>query len=256
MKPYYDQDGIVIYHADCREVLPNLEPVDLVLTDPPYGIGREGMRATSGKHGGRKAYHALGNWDQSIPDGSVFGQMFSISSDQIIWGANYFTPHLPPSMGWLVWNKGQNGMLASSDAELAFTSLNQALRVYTLNRVALMMDGALHPTQKPLRLMKWCLSFAPTAQTVLDPFMGSGTTLRAAKDLSLRAIGIEIEEKYCEIAAERLRQRSLFQAEAVASKPYRRKHPICSTCGSDDLCWCDYSQDDADRDKAKQEAVG
>lgn len=124
-----------------------------------------------------------------------------------MWGANYLTAHLPPSMGWLVWDKGQR--ICGSDAELAFTSFDRALRVITLNRVAIAQDGAEHPTQKPERLMGWCIQAADkeaTVGTVLDPFAGSGTTLRAAKDLGRKAIGIEIEERYCEIAARRMAQ--------------------------------------------------
>ena len=204
MKPYYEHAGITIYHGDCREVLPTLAPVDLVLTDPPYGIGKDGQKESTGGHGGRKSYEFLG-WDREIPSTETFAKMFTVSRVQIIWGGNYFAPQLPGSMGWLVWDKGQR--INQSDGELAFTSLDKALRIFTLNRVALMQDGAEHPTQKPEELMKWCILQVPEpCETILDPFMGSGTTLRAAKDLGRKAIGIEIEEKYCEIAAKRLSQ--------------------------------------------------
>lgn len=204
MKPYYEHAGITIYHGDCREILPTLPKCDLLLTDPPYGIGRDGGRESSGVHGGRKAYEFKG-WDSHIPAGEVFEQMFKATRHQIVWGANYFTHHLPGSMGWLVWDKGQR--IAQSDGELAFTSFDKALRIYTLNRVALMTDGAVHPTQKPVALMTWCIAQAPEGvQTVLDPFMGSGTTLVSAKAAGLTAVGIEREEEYCEIAANRLSQ--------------------------------------------------
>lgn len=202
-RPYYDEAGITIYHADCREIFPELPKVDLVLTDPPYGIGMDGSRSSTSSHGGRKEYEFLG-WDSSIPSGDVFEMIFAVSSHQIIWGGNYFTRYLPPSMGWLVWDKGQD--ICSSDCELAYSSRRAALRRKLLNRVALLKDGTDHPTQKPLDLISWCLSFFPDAHTILDPFMGSGTTLRAAKDLGRKAIGIEIEEKYCEIAVKRLAQ--------------------------------------------------
>lgn len=204
MKPYYDDGkGMVIYHGDCREILPTLPKVDLVLTDPPYGIGRDGGRPSTSKHGGRKPYEFLG-WDSAAPEKEIFNLIFQCSDHQIIWGANYFPAHLRPSMGWLVWDKGQD--ICSSDCELAFTSFERALRRIVLNRVELLKDGTNHPTQKPLKLITWCMSFAPDAQTILDPFMGSGTTLRAAKDLGRKCIGIELEEKYCEIAAKRLSQ--------------------------------------------------
>jgi DNA modification methylase len=209
LKPYYEEAGITIYHGDCREVLPSLQRADLVLTDPPYGIGRDGSRPSTSKHGGRKAYEFRG-WDSKPPEREVFEAIFAASADQIIWGANYFPMYLPPSMGWLFWDKGQR--ISGSDGELAFTSFNCALRVFTFNRVELLLDGAKRPTQKPLKLIKRCITFADkhgAADSILDPFMGSGTTLRAAKDLGRQAIGIEINEAYCEIAANRLRQEVL-----------------------------------------------
>jgi DNA modification methylase len=212
VKPYYQEAGITLYHGDAETLLERLPKFDLLLTDPPYGIGRDGMKQTTGTHGGRKAYEYMG-WDSNTPSAEVFADMFGASREQVIWGGNYFAPHLPATMGWLVWDKGQYG-LSMSDGELAFTSRDRALRIFTLNRVALMTDGAHHPTQKPLALMKWCLSLFPEAKTVLDPFCGSGTTLVAAKDMGLTAVGIEAEEKYCAIAAERLRQ-SVFNFEEI-----------------------------------------
>jgi site-specific DNA-methyltransferase (adenine-specific) len=211
MKPYYDDGkGITIYHGDCREILPQLDKVDLVLTDPPYGIGKDGQKLTTGGHGGRKAYEFLG-WDACRPEKGVFDLMRSASASQIIWGGNYFADYLPASGKWLVWDKGQR--INQSDGELAWTSFEGALRINTFNRVELMLDDAAHPTQKPMKLITWCLSLVPEAQTILDPFMGSGTTLVAAKLLGRKAIGIEIEETYCKIAVERLRQQVMnFEA--------------------------------------------
>lgn len=201
------RDGITLVHGDCREVLPLLPPVDLVLTDPPYGIGRDGKRLSTSSHGGCKPYEFKG-WDCETPKRAVFDLLFEKSKEQIIWGANYFPEYLSPSMGWLVWDKGQD--ICGSDCELAFTSFDRALRRKVINRVELAKDGAVHPTQKPLRLIVWCLQQSLTTGSVLDPFAGSGTTLVAAKQFGRKAIGIEIEEKYCEIAANRLRQ-EVFQ---------------------------------------------
>lgn len=206
--PYYhdEKSHISIYNCDCREILPELPKVDLVLTDPPYGIKRDGMRPSTSRHGGRKAY-AFGGWDSMPPAREVFELIFEKSDNQIIWGANYFPDVLPPSMGWIVWDKGQR--IQSSDAELAFTSFQSALRVITYNRVELLLDKARHPTQKPRKLIKDCLWLAmkqAPIETVLDPFMGSGTTLVAAKQLGLSAVGIEISREYCDIAVERLKQ--------------------------------------------------
>lgn len=205
LTPYYEdkEAGIVIYCGDCREILPQLDvKVDLALTDPPYGIGKDGQKLTTGGHSGRKAYEFLG-WDSCRPDKEVFNLMLEKSVNQIIWGGNYFADLLPPKGKWLVWDKGQR--INQSDGELAWTSFDGALRIGTFNRVELMIDNAYHPTQKPLKLITWCIS-QTEAQTILDPFLGSGTTAVAAKILGRKCIGIEIEEKYCKIAVERLRQ--------------------------------------------------
>jgi DNA modification methylase len=205
-KPYYQDDAVTLYHGDCREIVPHLGRFDLLLTDPPYGINRAGMRPSTSRHGGRKAYEDLG-WDGATPSGETLELLLSACDNQVIWGANYFPAALPPSMGWFVWDKGQD--ICSSDCELAFTSRTGALRRKVLNRVSLMKDGAEHPTQKPVELMTWCLSFFPDAQTILDPFAGSGTTGRAAKDLGRKCVMIEREERYCEIAARRMLQEVL-----------------------------------------------
>jgi len=123
--------------------------------------------------------------------------------DAVVWGGNYFS--LPTTRGWLVWNKPERGF-SLSEAELAWTTRDNVIRVFDCNRSD---TGRQHPTQKPLSLMLWCINLFSNVLTVLDPFMGSGTTLVAAKQLNRRAIGIEIEERYCEIAAKRLMQEVL-----------------------------------------------
>lgn len=205
-KPYYEDTAVKIYHGDCRVILPELEQVDLVLTDPPYGIGRDGGRVSTSSHGGRKPYEFLG-WDKQPPTPEFIKNIISKGKDSVLWGANYYPEALPPKMGWLVWDKGQD--ICSSDCELAFTTRDGALRRKTINRVELLKDGTNHPTQKPLALIRWCISFFPEAQTILDPYAGSGTTGRAAKDLNRKAILIELEEKYCEISAQRCCQEVL-----------------------------------------------
>ena len=202
IKPYYQDEWVTIYHGDCRLILPELPEVDLVLTDPPYGINKDGQKVTTGGHGGRKGYEFLG-WDNCRPDKEVFDLMLSKSKNQIIWGGNYFSDYLPPSGKWLVWDKGQR--INQSDGELAWTSYQGALRIFTLNRVELMLDHANHPTQKPHKLIEWCIT-QTDADSIIDPFMGSGTTLVSAKHLNRHCIGIEIEERYCEIAAKRCSQ--------------------------------------------------
>jgi len=202
MKPYYDDGkGIAIYHGDCKEGLPMLPKVDLVLTDPAYGINAD--RDRNSQVNGWRDYGATG-WDKERTPPSLIFMALDAAENAIIWGGNYFTDCLPPSMGWLAWDKGQIDF-SLADFELAWTSFHRASRRLMLPRAAV-KDGREHPTQKPLKLMTWCLNFAPDAQTVIDPFMGSGTTLRACKDLGRKCIGIELEERYCEIAAKRMAQ--------------------------------------------------
>jgi len=203
MKPYYQDEYVTIYHGDCREIVPTLGRFDLLLTDPPYGIGKDGQKRTTGGHGGRKSYDFLG-WDAERPAPWVLLMLLDHAGKHIVWGGNYFADVLPASMKWLVWDKGQR--INQSDGELAWTSEQGALRIYTLNRVALMQDGAQHPTQKPEELIRWCIQQAGDVQTILDPFAGSGTTGRAAKDLGRKAVLIEREERYCEIAVKRMAQ--------------------------------------------------
>lgn len=189
--------------GDCLEVLPTLGKVDAVVTDPPYGIGKDGQKQTTGGHGGRKAYEFLG-WDKSRPERQVFDVIRNISDHQVIWGGNYFADLLPAAGKWLVWDKGQR--INQSDGELAYTSFDGALRIFTQNRVALLVEGAEHPTQKPLEVMRWSLQQVPRAETILDPFMGSGTTGVACVNLGRKFIGIEIEPKYFDIACKRIEE--------------------------------------------------
>ena len=206
-----------LYLGDCRDILPTLAPVDLVCTDPPYGIGKDGQVRTTGGNGGRKAYDFLG-WDSERPSLEIFKMLLAAAPDAVIWGGNYFADFLPATGKWLVWDKGQR--INQSDGELAWTTRNGALRIKTLNRVELMTDGAEHPTQKPIKLMKWCIEQFDNPQTILDPFMGSGTTGVAAVQMGRDFIGIEREARYFDIAAKRIedaqRQRDLFIDGAAA----------------------------------------
>jgi hypothetical protein len=142
----------------------------------------------------------------------MFHQMINLAKKHIIWGGNYF--HLPPSRGYLVWDKGE-GMAGRSfaECEYAWCSMDMNAKIYKRDPLACGdYKGKEHPTQKPLAVMSWAINQASDAETLLDPFMGSGTTLVAAKNLGKRAIGIERELKYCEIAVRRLAQQTLFQA--------------------------------------------
>lgn len=192
--------------ADCREVLPTLPRVDAVVTDPPYGIGEDGGRFRDRKGGGHRILPKKG-WDCEVPSVETFAAMQSISTAQIIWGGNYFTDRLPVSRGWLYWNKMMGGDF--SDGELAWTSLDMALRSFALCNK---MGGKEHPTQKPVALMQWCLGFLPEAQSVCDPFMGSGSTGVAAVTAGKTFIGIERDPDYFAIACRRITEASGLDA--------------------------------------------
>ena len=189
-----------LYLGDCRDILPTLEQVDLVCTDPPYGIGEDGGACrTRGKPGYAK--HEAKGWDKDRPSREVFDLIRECSEDQIIWGGNYFADLLPPSMGWLYWRKLMGGDF--SDGELAWTSRWMALREFI--KCPKGMDKE-HPCQKPVILMRWCLNFFPNAQTICDPFMGSGATGVAAIEAGLSFVGIERDPDYFNLACRRIRE--------------------------------------------------
>ena len=190
--------------ADCREVLPTLGKVDAVVTDPPYGIGADKAASKNeGKWGW--TYYGETNWDATRPPPEVFDLILKAGKDQIIWGGNYFTDLLPPTMQWLVWDKGQRDF-SLADCEFAWSSQQRAARIFDYPRARALQDGKEHPTQKPIALMKWCIEMLPKPQTILDCFLGSGTTGVAAVQMGRDFIGIEREERYFDIACRRIDQ--------------------------------------------------
>ena len=187
----------ILYHGDCMDILPTLDKVDAVVTDPPYGIANDHLKPS--KQGEwAKHYSERITWDDQAPQMAI--ERANQLADQIIvWGGNYFD--LPPQRGWLIWDKMQKH--SSGHAELAWTNLNIPIRNYEYCRAQLASEGKSHPTQKPLPLMEWCVTLT-SGQTILDPFMGSGTTGVACANLGRKFIGIEIERKYFDIACERI----------------------------------------------------
>jgi len=181
-----------LYCGDCLDILPTLPKVDAVVTDPPYGV--------SIKRGDSKIQDAI-QQDVSPPDVSELARW-----PAIIWGGNNFCDQLPRSTGWLVWYKHFPDMARHSQAELAWSNVVRTVRHYSEAYHGFMRerDGWFHPTQKPPGLMGWCLGFIPDAETILDPFMGSGTTGVACAKLGRRFIGVEIEPKYFDIACRRI----------------------------------------------------
>jgi len=210
-QPYYEDEHVTLYHGDCREILPHLPQVDLVLTDPPYGIGEAaGKNKSRGKLAVSKDY-GNDSWDDKPIQQSVIDSL--ITQPAVIFGGNYYA--MPPSSCWLVWDKHITKDFA--DCELAWTNLPGAIR-----KIDYLWNGCMkkrpeqrfHPTQKPLDVMKWCISQADTklkrqVQTILDPFAGSGTTLRAAKDMNRRCIGVEQSKEYCDLIVKRMKQQVL-----------------------------------------------
>jgi len=204
VKPYYSDDLVTLYHGDCLEVTEWLE-ADALVTDPPYGLGdkMQGGPKWSTLWSGEKADGRSRpmKWDMEAPVWIV--DLVAGFDEAIVWGGNYFP--LPPERGWLVWDKIVR-QFSSGHAELAWTNLKQPVRAFSFSHGQLASEGKQHPTQKPITLMEWCIGFTTDGKSVADPFAGSGTTLVAAKRLGRRAIGVEREERYCEIAANRLSQ--------------------------------------------------
>lgn len=214
----------VLYLGDCLEVMPALGKVDAVVTDPPYGMDWDG-KVTVGKGGhGRSGAKAKHYGKRILNDDRPFDPSpFNAIQHRIFWGFNHFPQHLSKGRA-LVWIKRSDEAFGSflSDAELAWCSSGHG--VYCFRDQSLMAETKhrAHPTQKPVPLMEWCIGQFPNAQTILDPFMGSGTTLVACAKLGRKGIGIELDEQYYEIALRRVeaayRQPDLF-IPAPAPKP-------------------------------------
>jgi len=217
VKWYFSDDSVAIAHADCREILPQLPKVDLVLTDPPYGLGLSMIL----NHGTlENTIHESSAWNEQIPDKECFDLIYEKSKAQIIWGCNYFGSNIR-DVGRIVHDKQldiKGTKLRYSEADIASCSLQKRVTIFryrwngnvqgnTINWQNIGPDARVHPTQKPIALMSYCiLGYSKPEHLILDCFMGSGTTLLSAKNLGRKAIGIEIEEKYCEIAAKRMSQ--------------------------------------------------
>ncbi len=216
--PYYQRDGITILHGDCADLIGRLS-ADLVLTDPPYGIGEARGRNASRCKLAPATDYGVSSWDDEPIGDELIDRVISAGRCACVFGGNYYA--LPASSCWLVWDK-QNGDTDFADCELAWTNYGTAVRMLSY-RWNGMIRGSLsgrraqyehpryHPTQKPVAVMSWAISKCPgVVASVLDPFMGSGTTLVAAQQLGLRAVGIEREEQWCEVAAMRLSQPAML----------------------------------------------
>lgn len=196
-----------LYLGDCMEIMPTLGRVDAIVTDPPYGIG---IAANPVRQKHRKM-----DWDSAPPDNSIINYLLANSDEQIIWGGNYFD--LPPTQGFLVWDKKQPENFSLAMCEMAWISRKWPAKMFRHSVTSYEKD---HPTQKPVSLMQWCLSHLQTMGVVLDPFMGSGTTGVACAKLGRRFIGIEIDPGYFDAACRRIeaayRQPDMFVERAPA----------------------------------------
>lgn len=215
MKPYYENKSGSLFHADAIDIMAGSKKYDLVLTDPPYGIlGNKGKAIGGGSYRGstNNFDNSEISWDSCRIDKVYFELMRYISKNQIIWGANYYLDYLPPSRCYIVWYKrDQLPPRTFADCELAWASYDRNAVVYNCRWDGFIRDSreskVKHPTQKALDVMMWCLQeFANPGQSIIDPFAGSGTSLLAAQRLGFTYTGVEINEKFCEIAAKRLEQ--------------------------------------------------
>lgn len=221
MTPYYDRDGITIYHGDCLEVMKQFpdKSFDLCLTDPPYGINANtdyfSSRANSQKIRGDKRHAWHGKRHPPIHgDNHPFNPLplLRLTNKFALFGANNYASKLPDSYSWMVWDKKTEAIPSNSfsDGELIycygadFQSLRIMRHLWNGYQRATEIGEHYHPSQKPIAVIQNIIAHFSKVQTILDPFMGSGTTLVAAKKLGRRAVGIEISEKYCEIAVRRI----------------------------------------------------
>jgi DNA modification methylase len=209
-----------LIQGDSAAILPLIGRVDAIVTDPPYGLGNlwqggGGGKVTSWKFEAKEAR----GWDAIAPI-NILKSALALAEHGIVWGGNYF--ELPPQRGWLIWDKIVRNF-TTGVAELAWTNLPQPIKAFNFSHGALASEGKMHPTQKPLALMLWCLNFIPNAQTILDPFMGSGTTGVACVNLGRSFIGIEQDPDYFDICVKRIteahQQSDLFVAKPAPTAP-------------------------------------
>lgn len=201
-----------IHNMDCMELLKATPDkfYDLALVDPPYGIGIDGQKETVNKERNPKQnrkHHLTKNWDSSIPNADYFSELERVSKNQIIWGANYFVSHLKlAKKGWIFWFKGQEG-LTMSDGELAYSSFDKPTRQVNINRVELLKDGTIHPTQKPVKLYEWLLTnYAKPGDKILDTHLGSMSSVIACLNLGYEITGCELDKDYFEAGIKRVEQ--------------------------------------------------
>lgn len=196
---------ITLYNADCMDVMREMpdKAFDLTIVDPPYGIN---INMNMGRRKGKKKMYDEKEWDNQIPHQAYFDELFRISSNQIIWGGNYFP--LPSTGAWIFWDKGTPEGVSFADGELAWTSFNGTLKKARIVYAGFRgkdSDGRIHPTQKPVALYKWLLSkYAKQGDKILDTHLGSGSICIACDDLGFDMTGIELDPDYYNAAKKRI----------------------------------------------------
>lgn len=202
---------LTITNEDCMELMKRTPDkfYGLAICDPPYGIGADKAQNNAGEKFGYKNYKDS-DWDSSIPSEEYFKELFRVSKNQIIWGGNYMTEFLPPSMGWIIWDKGQRGF-SLADGEMAWTSFNKAMRIFEFSRASCIKSNntaleKFHPTAKPYELYKYCLEkYAKPGDKILDTHLGSGSIAIACHDYGYDLTACELDKDYYEAAMRRIK---------------------------------------------------
>ena len=226
-----DLGDIRLYNGDCMEWMKRVPDkyYELAIVDPPYGINRGGQKLSickNNKH--NRKYFEQKDWDSKTPSEEYFKELFRVTKKQIIWGANYFPCYVEASKGWIVWDKGQKG-LTMSDGELAYSSYDIPLRIFTLNRVELLKQRTIHPTEKPIKLYEWLLiNYAKKGDKIFDSHFGSLSIGIACHKLGYRLDACELDSEYYQKALDRLkdfrRQKSLFEVPSVKQDNYKQSN--------------------------------
>lgn len=183
---------------------------DLAVVDPPYGIGADKAQNAGGEKWGYKKYKQT-DWDSEIPKKEYWDELFRVSKNQIVWGGNYFTKFLKPSMGWIIWDKGQRNF-SLADGEMAWTSFNKAMRIFECSRGKALSEqrkegGRIHPTQKPVKLYEWIFkNYANEGNKILDTHLGSGSIAIASHYAGVHLTACEIDEDYFKEAVDRIKR--------------------------------------------------
>jgi site-specific DNA-methyltransferase (adenine-specific) len=210
----FQKNNLKIINADCMDIMKDYEDnyFDLAIVDPPYGIGISGQKKSISKNPKHnRKFHKNKNWDNKIPNQNYFNELFRVSKNQIIWGANYYVKYLNKgTKGWVFWFKGQNG-LTMSDGEIAYTSFQKPTRQVKINRVDLLIEGTIHPTQKPIRLYNFLLdNYANEEDKILDTHLGSASSAIAAFYYGCKEfVGIELDKDYYNDSIKRIKKRTI-----------------------------------------------